>query len=161
MRPPERRRRIGGADGSVLLLFPTAVRVVLLLGAITVDSANLFLAERELLNAVAGAANDAATMALGDAAYYREGDLRYDGAALRALVSQRLLAGLDEQRHHDLQFDARVVPAPGGTCRPSVRVSASSRIDAIFAGVVPGGGQPSPVEAVSEARVEEGTADGC
>ena len=58
--------------GSVLLLFPAAVLIVLVLSAITVDSSIAFLAQRELANATAAAANDAASRAVDGQAFYRE-----------------------------------------------------------------------------------------
>ena len=64
--------RVDGADGadgadergSTLLLVPSAVLVLFLLTALCVDGAATFLAQRELADACAGAANDAATAAL-------------------------------------------------------------------------------------------------
>lgn len=50
--------------GSTLLLVPSAVLVLFLLTALAVDGAAGFLAQRELADACAGAANDAATVAL-------------------------------------------------------------------------------------------------
>lgn len=50
--------------GSTLLLVPSAVLVLFLLTALAVDGAASFLAQRELADACAGAANDAATAAL-------------------------------------------------------------------------------------------------
>jgi len=47
-----------------LLLVPSAVLILFLLTGLTVDGAAIFLAQRELADACAGAANDAATMAL-------------------------------------------------------------------------------------------------
>jgi hypothetical protein len=52
---------------------PAAVLVLVILGAIAVDSGAVFLAQRELVDAAAGAANDAAGAALEDAAFYRGG----------------------------------------------------------------------------------------
>jgi hypothetical protein len=56
MRPAER--------GSVLMLMPAAVMVMLVLGSIAVDFALVELRTRELHNAAAAAANDAATAGL-------------------------------------------------------------------------------------------------
>lgn len=50
--------------GSTLLLVPSAVLVLFLLTALCVDGAAAVLAQRELADACAGAANDAATVAL-------------------------------------------------------------------------------------------------
>jgi hypothetical protein len=55
------------------MLMPAAVLVLVVLGSIAVDSARLFLAQRELVDAAAAAANDAAGAALEDGAFYRAG----------------------------------------------------------------------------------------
>lgn len=49
-----------GDDGSTLVLVPAGTLIVLLLGAIAVDHSALFLAKRDLLDAAAAVANDAA-----------------------------------------------------------------------------------------------------
>lgn len=59
-----------GEGGSTLLLVPSAVLVLFLLTALAVDGAASFLAQRELADACAGAANDAATVALDPARLY-------------------------------------------------------------------------------------------
>jgi len=65
--------------------------VLLVLGAIAVDSAVAFLGQREVSNAAAAAANDAATAALSDRAFYTSGALEVDGK--RALeVARRSVA---------------------------------------------------------------------
>lgn len=56
--------------GSVLLLVPAAVFVLVVLSAIAVDFSLAFLGQRELTNAAAAAANDAAAAAVSDAAFY-------------------------------------------------------------------------------------------
>ncbi len=50
--------------GSTLLLLPSAVLVLFLLTALAVDGAATFLAQRQLADVCAGAANDAAGVAL-------------------------------------------------------------------------------------------------
>jgi uncharacterized membrane protein len=57
--------------GSVLMLMPAAVLVLVILAAICVDSAVMFLGEREAANAADGAAESVAA-ALVDEAWYRE-----------------------------------------------------------------------------------------
>ena len=56
--------------GSVLLLVPAGVMVLLVLATIAVDAAAAFLAQRELANAAAAAANDAVAQ-IDEAAFYR------------------------------------------------------------------------------------------
>ncbi len=55
-----RRRTATGTRGSVLLLMPAGVLIVLLLGAVAVDSAAVYLSQRQAYNVAFDAANDAA-----------------------------------------------------------------------------------------------------
>jgi len=76
-----------------LLLVPSAVLILFLLTGLTVDGAAIFLAQRELADACAGAANDAATMALDPRGLYgrsRPGWLRRPepGRAARRPLAQ-------------------------------------------------------------------------
>lgn len=87
--------RPAGERGSVLMLVPAAVVVVLLLGAIAVDSAIVYLEQRRAYNAAADAANDAAGAGL-DRDALRRGDTRYDAARVRAVAADSVAAGGDE-----------------------------------------------------------------
>ena len=69
----DRRRR---DRGSVMMLMPAGIVIMLLLGAIAVDSAIGFLAQRQALNIADDAANDAAGAAV------RLSSLREDGATV-------------------------------------------------------------------------------
>ena len=100
-RPPPGATAGDGVNerGSVLLLFPAAVLIVIVLSAITVDSSIAFLAQRELANATAAAANDAASR--GDR---RPGLLpgRPDHArpdAVEAVAVERVRLAIDQSRH--------------------------------------------------------------
>lgn len=59
--------------GSVLLLVPAGVLVLVVLGAVALDFALAFLGQRELSSAAAAAANDVAAAAVSDAAFYGGG----------------------------------------------------------------------------------------
>jgi Flp pilus assembly protein TadG len=54
----------GRDEGSVLMLMPAAVLIVLVLGSIAFDFSLVYLRQRQALSAAAGAANDAATAAV-------------------------------------------------------------------------------------------------
>ncbi|HEX9531019.1 MAG TPA: hypothetical protein VF954_07765, partial [Acidimicrobiales bacterium] len=87
-----------GDRGSVLLLVPAAVLVLVILGAIAVDSAVVFLGQRELANGADAAANDAAT-AFSDPAFYRAGgttaiDSRQATAVVEASLAARQMSGV-------------------------------------------------------------------
>jgi Flp pilus assembly protein TadG len=62
-----------GQRGSVLILMPAAVLVLVILGAISVDFSVAYLAQRELKDTAVAAANDAAGAGL-DEARFRTGD---------------------------------------------------------------------------------------
>jgi Flp pilus assembly protein TadG len=133
------------------MLMPAAVLVLLVLGALAVDSAVVFLAQRELVNAAAAAANDAAAEALDDAALYQRGSVAVDPARAD-LVAARSLA-------------AR---APAGvvlTGPPLVRVragqvcvSVEGRVDRLFGAALPGVGEAAPVRARAAASATDGSA---
>ena len=78
--------------GSVLMLVPAGVLVLVVLGAIAVDSAVAFLGQREASNAAAAAANDAAAAALSDTAFYRSSGALVVDAARADAVARRAVA---------------------------------------------------------------------
>ena len=123
MRPPRRD------SGSVLMLVPAGVLVLVVLGAIAVDSAVAFLGQREASNAAAAAANDAAGAAVSDAAFYRGGSVVLDPArareAAQAAVAARAVRGL--------VVDAVDVRVDG----PGVCVTVRGRVPYVFARSVP------------------------
>jgi len=85
-------RERGPDRGSFLALVPAAVLVLVILGAIAVDSAIAFLGQREVSNAAAAAANDAAGAALSDDAFYRSGLLVVDEARARSVAAHAVAA---------------------------------------------------------------------
>jgi len=75
------------------MLFPAAILILFLLGSIAVDAAVLHLRQRELVTAAQGAAQDAATYAVDEAAL-RRGEWRLDPArAERAATDALEVAG--------------------------------------------------------------------
>ncbi|MGY6500319.1 MAG: pilus assembly protein TadG-related protein [Acidimicrobiales bacterium] len=76
----------GRDRGSVLLLFPAALLVVLTLGAIAVDAGVVFLHQRELAAAAGAAANDAITLGLDPEALRSDGQLIIDPARAESAV---------------------------------------------------------------------------
>ncbi|MDQ3898625.1 MAG: hypothetical protein M3326_15505 [Actinomycetota bacterium] len=132
--PPDRQR------GSALLLFPAGLLIMVALAAMAVDSAIAFLAQRELVNATAAAANDAATEALSDSSFYEENRIELSAAAVESIAVGRVFALVDAGRHHGLSVTAEAVPPATAGCACTVRVSASSTVDEIFGKVLPGGG---------------------
>ena len=128
LRSPKLRDR-----GSVLLLIPAAVLVLVILGAIAVDSAVVFLGQRELSNGADAAANDAAT-ALSDASFYQAGgtiviDPRQALAVVQASLAARDMTGVT------LDGPPVVTVARDGT---QVCVALSGTVDRIFGPAIPG-----------------------
>lgn len=76
------------------MLMPAAVLVLFLLASLALDTAVVWLGQRELANAAAAAANDAAAVGLDEAAFYRSGQVRLDpDRAVRLVADHAALAG--------------------------------------------------------------------
>jgi len=88
----------GGRErGSVLMLMPAAVLIVLLLGAIAVDSAIVYLRQRQAYNVAFDAANDAAGAGFDLAIAREEGEIVYDPDRVDALARQAVdAAGIED-----------------------------------------------------------------
>ena len=100
----------------MLLLFPAAVLVVVVLAAVAVDSSIAFLGERQLANATAAAANDAAAVAVSDRSFYEDDRIELDPATVERVAVTRTVAALGGGRHHDLQVEAHAVPPAARGC---------------------------------------------
>jgi Flp pilus assembly protein TadG len=143
-RHPDRQR------GSTLLLFPAGLLIMVALAAITVDSAIAFQAQHELANATAAAANDAATEALSDRAFYEDDLIELSSAAVEAVAVQRVRQLVDTARHRELVVRAVATP-PAQGCAWTVQVTASSRVDELFGRAMPGSDGEAAVRAASVA----------
>jgi hypothetical protein len=130
------------------------------LAAVTVDSAIAFLGQRELLNATAAAANDAATEALSDQSFYVGNRVELSASGVEAVAVARIRALVDPARHHDLSIEAVAEPPRIAGCAWTVRVSASSRVDQLFGRAMPGSSGQVAVYAHSVASPRP-TAGGC
>ena len=144
--------------GSTLLLFPAALLIMIALAAITVDSAIAFLARRELVNATAAAANDAATEALSDSSFYEDDRIELSPAAVESIAVDRVRALVDTGRHHGLSVIAEAVPPTGAGCAWTVRVAASSTVDELFGKAMPGSSGTVSVSARSSAAPRQSAA---
>lgn len=116
MREPREER------ASVLLLVPAAVLVLVVLAAVAVDSAAVFLGQRDLANAAAAAATDA-TSAISQSAFYDQGVVELDPAAAREVVDASLasqdLHGVALRWPPEVQVSgAQVCVALSGTVQP-------------------------------------------
>lgn len=81
-----------GERASVLMLMPAAVLIVLLLGAIAVDSAIIYLEQRQAYNVAFDAANDAVGAGFDRATARRTGEIVYDPARVRAIAEATIAA---------------------------------------------------------------------
>jgi Flp pilus assembly protein TadG len=136
--------------GSSLMLMPAAVLVFVVLGAIAVDFAVAFLGERQVSNAAASAANDAAGAALDPDRFYADGAIRLDpAAAARVSRSSVTAAGLDHLRDVDVQVGV-------AADAPEVTVTVEAWVPYLFAKALPGGPDGVTVEASATATAEEG-----
>jgi hypothetical protein len=131
--------------GSVLMLVPAGLLIVLVMASIAVDMALVQLRQRQAHDLAAGAANDAATAAA-DQAALRTGDVLVDGDRAQAVVAQIVAA-------------SELAPQVVGTPRVSVaggrvEVEISLYADYIFAGVVPGSPDGLTVTATASAVAE-------
>ncbi|HYX44658.1 MAG TPA: hypothetical protein VE760_06405 [Acidimicrobiales bacterium] len=140
----------------MLLLFPAAVLIVVVLAAIAVDSAIVFLGQREVANAVSAAANDAAGEGVGNRAFYHGGRIDLDPATVRRLAVGEVVAALDDGRFAGLQVDVDVAPASAAGCPPVVRVRARASVSSLFAAALPGDGGRVQVRATATGSPHQG-----
>ncbi len=128
------RTRGGSSDrGTVLLLFPAAVMIMLVLGAIVVDIGLTQVRARELQAVADSAAND--SLAALDVAALRSGlPLTLDAARARGIVAEAVAAG-------PLPNSTVEAVAIGhdGAGRITVDVRLQLRVDLIIAPALPGG----------------------
>lgn len=132
------------------MLVPAGVLVLVVLAAITVDSAIAFMAQRELAGLATGAANDAAA-ALREEAFYQ-------GPGQAVSVDPELA------RRVATQAANRPVPGVEGltvavaTRGPVVCVTVRGQVRFVFARAVPGAAQGTEVTGRAVATAVEGAA---
>lgn len=139
----------------MLLLFPVGVLAVLVLAAVAVDSAVAFMGQRELAGAVAAAANDAATDALSETAFYGRGAVEVDDAELARVAEERVRTSIDTGRYRNVAVRAEVVRGAAG-CSWSLRVEASATVGYVFARAVPGAADHVDVAAAASSSPRSG-----
>jgi hypothetical protein len=130
--------------GSVLMLVPAGILVLLTLAAIAIDSSVVFLAQRDLADRTAAVAGDIANAAVNDDALYDGGrvELRADTAAA--------YVGLAFDPAHPPQGYERWDAAASVSGR-EVTVSAEAEVRPIFARAIPGVARTFTVRAQSTA----------
>lgn len=145
---PSSNARAGGDEGSTLLLMPVGVLILLVLGAIAVDFAVVYTAQREVANLTAGLANDAAG-AVDEEAFFTAGEYRIDRGRATQVVQQVVGSRPD---------DTLRVTCPTVVLERAdvVRVACVGTIDLVFSRALPGGVSPYTVRASSTARAAGG-----
>jgi hypothetical protein len=133
------------------MLVPAAVLVLLVLGAICVDSAVVFFAERDLANRSAAVASDIANATVSDAAFYEseDGALVLDDARARAYAH---LAFAPDRVPGGYESWSGEAEADGRT----VTVVATARVRYVFAKAIPGAPDAATVESRSVATAHGG-----
>lgn len=142
----DRIDRLAGDSGSVMMLFPAAILIVLLLGSIAVDAAIIHLRQRELLDAASAAANDAATLGIDSSTYQTSGEIHLDARLAEAAVRSSLDAR-DMTRHLS---DAPVVRVNNSG---EVEVTLHTEARRLLGVIVPGASRKTEVAATGRSRL--------
>ena len=137
--------------GSVLLLVPAAVLVLVVLGSIAVDASVVFLGQRELAGAVAAAANDAAGAAFAEAPFYDSGQVELDLPRARDVAAASLAARAP--RGIEITGPPEVFVSGNQLC-----VRATGVVRKVLAPAVPGASRQTVVHAQSTATLVRGAA---
>ncbi len=123
------RTATAGDRGSVLILMPAAVLIVLLLGAIAVDLTVVHLRQQQAIEAAASAANDAVTVGVDQAALRAGHGYVLDPDQVRAAVDR----SIDDQG-----LTPRLAGPPQITeTADTVTVTLTLRADYLFARSLP------------------------
>lgn len=129
--PGHRRQRSrDGESGSVLALVPAGLLVLVLLGALAVDSAVAYLGQQQLHDALAAAANDAAGAAIDNTLFYRGGQVVLNGSTAETVACESVGAQHFSQLHH-----VQVWVAVNG---PDITVRGTAVVDGVFGRAIPG-----------------------
>ena len=139
--------------GSVLIMVPALVLVLLILGAIAVDASIAYLAHRQLADFTTSVADRAAASALDASAFYGAGIVRIDPSVAQAVATQsEAVANADGL---DITSLTVTVSADGR----AVTVRATATAHTVF-GVAVGGRRTFTVAASTTTDVEEVQAQG-
>lgn len=137
------RRRRPTETGSALILVPAAVLVLMVLASIAVDSAAVFLGQRELAEAAATAATDAAG-AISESTFYRTGIITLDPSEAQRLAATSVAA----QDLHNVTLAGPIEVTVAGR---QVCVSLTGKVPVIFGRALPGVPQATTVHATATA----------
>jgi hypothetical protein len=137
----------GRERGSVLVLVPAGLLVLMILAVLAVDSAVAYLGQQQLHDALSAAANDAVTRGLNQGSFYRGGVVGLDSAAVGQAICLSVLAQ-DDTGLHNLHLWMSVGAG-------SVHVEGTAVVDAVFGRAIPGFGSRT-VRSSADAVVTSG-----
>lgn len=118
-------------SGSVLMLVPAGILVLLILAAIAIDGALVLMAQRDLANRAAAVSNDLAVAALSDGALYRDGGILLDEHRAEAYVRLAF-----DPAHRPDEYESWSGRASADGRR--VEVVATAEVKYLFAPAIPG-----------------------
>ena len=113
----------------MLMLVPAGIVIVLLLGALAVDSAIVYLEQRQAYNVAFDAANDAAGAAVDRDVLRSTGAIAYDAGRVEAVASEAIAASAT---HALTLVDARL--EPDGSVSVTVEVEVRRLFGQAFGG---------------------------
>ena len=146
------RARLRCQQGNTLLLMPAAILVLMVLAAIAVDSAMLFLGQRRVADLAASVAQDAVA-AIDEARFYEgeltlvEGDANQRGQTLAANLPQ------DDAL---IEPSCTVTTDVDADLDPIASVRCTARVRFLFAPALPGAERISEVAATETAAGRQG-----
>jgi Flp pilus assembly protein TadG len=129
--------------GSVLMLMPAGVLVVLLLGAIAFDLSVVFLRQRQASSLAVDVANDLATAALDESAFRSDGTYQLDPDRADQLAES--IVGASDLHREVVDVEVNVLTPD------SVEVRLVIAVDYVFAKAIPGASDGTTVEASATA----------
>jgi uncharacterized membrane protein len=138
-----RRRHRPTETGSALILVPAAVLVLVVLAAIAVDSAAVFLGQRQLAEAAATAATDAAG-AISEPTFYQTGTITLDPSEAQHLAAASIAA----QDLHAVKLAGPIQVTVAGR---QVCVTLTGEVPVIFGRALPGVPRDTTVHATATA----------
>ncbi len=118
--------------GSVLALVPAAFLVLIILGALAVDSAAAYLGQRQLRDSLGAAAADGVGAGLSRSGFYANGAVTLARTQTAQVVCQSVAAQADGDLH-----DIRLWIAVAG---PTIRLEGTASVEAVFGREIPGFG---------------------
>ncbi len=134
--------------GSVLMLMPAGLLLVLMLGAIAFDLSLVFLRQRQASSLAVDVANDVATAALDEEAFRRDGEFVLDPGRATELGVE--LVGASDLQELIQDVEVQVIGPDEVTVRVVVRV------DYVFARAIPGASDGTNVTATATAVATTG-----